>query len=420
MPRIESTIERVREQTKIRVKRCYDKKKLEHQRLLEENRQLRLQCNPEPPLVVNAVDENDPPMDEDPYDPPMDNNYNEDDDEDEDSVIDYWHELPPVVEEKCNDCRGNNNQPVLKNGHHNLQMVLAEMDKLETYKSEGAKKMYMDGVKRAFELTGCEDFENCVSQYKKFTSDLENQLQPNGEKYALNSILIYVKGVRYAFSHIPSLRIDKKIHQQYNRILDIWKEKAKVEREAKKLELASSIPTIPNYLSKINAKFPLHSKQRLVANLQLELGCRDNVSGMIITEKDINDDDTEEKNYIIVPKNETAHISVILNLTKTSQKYPNLRFTLNSEVSNMVRHWINTEKRKYGNRLMEDEKLSAFVSRMHKIIKVNGSINIIRQMVASTDMAKELSIEEKYDRATQSGHSMTMHSNYCRQFIASF
>ena len=302
---------------------------------------------------------------------------------------------------------------------HTLAMVLEKMEILDTYKSPGAKKIYMDKVKRVFELTGCTYFEDCVSQYKKFTTDLENKKQPNGDLYSPGTLLMYISAIRYAYDHVPGLHIDKKIKDQYTKLIDILKIKAKAEQDAKKTSREHEIPTIPNYLKKINDQFPEHSKQRLVANLQLSLGCRDDVAGMIITEKNILDDDVEVKNYIIVPKTKNKEVSVILNDTKTSRKYGNLRFSLDKEVSSMVRYYIGTNKRKYGETLFNEKGLSQYISLMHKKINVPGSINTIRQMVASTDMEKGLSIEEKYDRAIQSGHSLYMHGQYCRLFAAS-
>ena len=163
-------------------------------------------------------------------------------------------------------------------------------------------------------------------------------------------------------------------------------------------------------------EFGRESKEYLVTQLYLQIPCRDDLYLTVVPTLAASKKDTK-KNYCIVPRGNGA-CAVILNIYKTSAKYGELTYNLDGSLSQLIREWISKNSIAVGSTLFREKSLSSFVSKMNKKIDIQGSINYIRHLAITGQNIDNMSIEELHSRATQAGHSISMHRDYCRAILA--
>ena len=126
--------------------------------------------------------------------------------------------------------------------------------------------------------------------------------------------------------------------------------------------------------------------------------------------KDASDDDLQ---YIIIPTNPKTPVVVFINKYKTASKYGPIKETLTATLSILVRNFIVLKNRTYGDFLFGTRKQNTdFVSKMNREVDIQGSINLIRHMIAS---AFNISDAERTALASKMRHSPLMSLNYIRK-----
>jgi hypothetical protein len=97
-----------------------------------------------------------------------------------------------------------------------------------------------------------------------------------------------------------------------------------------------------------------------------------------------------KKNYILVPRNKSQNISILLNDYKTVLKYGKEVIDFNKKASKLTREYIENNDREYDDFLFPSKSLSSYVSKFNKELGLVGyTINTIRKMKISTSLNSE-------------------------------
>ena len=283
------------------------------------------------------------------------------------------------------------------------------------FKSSGSQLKCIKDIATTFRLTGCSYFEQCVRDFDNIKSKIENAKMPNGQLYSVNSRAGYFYSIRWVYTHMD-LKISDSIKKKYNDLLTIYHERSLVQTKQNKIAADKAVLPESDYSGKIVQEFGRESKEYLVTQLYLQIPCRDDLYLTVVPTLAASKKDTK-KNYCIVPRGNGA-CKVILNVYKTSAKYGDLTYDLDMKLSELIREWIAKHEIATGAPLWKDISLSSFVSKMNKKIGIQGSINYLRHLAISGQNIDSMSIEELHQRATQAGHSITMHRDYCRAILA--
>ena len=283
------------------------------------------------------------------------------------------------------------------------------------FKTPGSQTKVIRDIKTSFKLTGCKFFEECVRRFDNIKKKIQEATMPNGNSYSDNSKAGYFYSIRWVYTHM-NLTIPEDIKKKYNDIISIYHEKSLVQTHKNKISAEKSVLPESEYVNKIDREFGKESKEWLVTQLYLQVPCRDNLSLTVVptvasSKKDLT------KNYVVVPRG-NGSCKVILNVYKTSSKYGDLTYDLDGNVSQLIREWIVKHEIATGAPLWKDKTLSSFVSKMNKKVGIQGSINYLRHLAISNQNIEAMSIEELHSKATQAGHSITMHRDYCRAILA--
>ena len=281
------------------------------------------------------------------------------------------------------------------------------------FKSSGSQLKCIKDITTTFRLTGCSYFEQCVRDFDNIKSKIENARMPNGELYSNNSRSGYFYSIRWVYTHMD-LKIPEGIKKTYNDLLSIYHERSMIQTKQNKIAADKAVLPESEYSGKIEQEFGKESKEWLVTQLYLQIPCRDDLYLTFVPNLAGSKDTT--KNYCIVPR--TGLVKVILHKYKTSAKYGDLTYDLDGSLSQLIREWIAKHKIPVGSPLWKEKSLSSFVSKMNKKIDIQGSINYLRHLAITGQNIDSMSIEELHQRATQAGHSITMHRDYCRAILA--
>ena len=302
--------------------------------------------------------------------------------------------------------------------HITFEMVMQFLDRpFEEvgFTSEGSRIKCIRDITAIFRIIKCKYFEQFVKQFDNIKKLIENAKMANGEQYSLNSRAGYFYAIRWIYTHMK-LNIPEDIKTKYNTLLAVYSEKSLIQTKKKKESADKSVLPQADYVGKIEHAFGKDSKEYLVVQLYLQVPCRDNLYLKVVptlaeAKKDVT------RNYAIVPRGKGL-CKVILNVYKTSLKYKDLTFDLDSSLSQLIRSWIAKNGIAEGSTIFKDKSLSSFVSKMNKKINIEGSINYLRHMIISNQNIENMSIEELHEKAALSGHSIQMHRDYCRSVLA--
>ena len=299
---------------------------------------------------------------------------------------------------------------------YTLDQVIAELNKPDIgFTTDGSRKKCIADIKKVFDICKCVYFEQCVKKFDQIKKFIESAKKPDGTGYSLNTQLGYFYSIRWTYSHLP-ITIPDSVTKKYDALLNVYKLKSKAQTKENNASLKNSVLPQADYLARISNTFGKDSKQWLIVQLYLQCPCRDNLQLTVVNTVASAKKD-KSVNYVVVPR--SGNCKIILNKYKTASKYTDLNYDLDAGVSTLVRTWITTHKITYGNQLFTDKSLSKYISEMHKIIGVTGSINYIRHMIISNQNLGGMTLEQLVAEATKSGHSAEMHREYCRVVMAS-
>jgi hypothetical protein len=295
---------------------------------------------------------------------------------------------------------------------------------------EAMKKSTLDNhirhIATVFRATGCPDLGGCLKKFDEIKRDINNayqvQVGKTDQHYSLNSRKNYFQTILFVISnlYIPLKKdLIKKYEDEYERL------KIESGEQQKEREQSEEHAVLPYnvYLEKIKAEFPAGSKQVLVASMYNEVMARDNYGNLKIlvhdkTEEQLKDEGTD--NYLVVGRTGTK-VKVILTDYKTQKRYGIIRDTFSTEVSTMIRKYMEHNGIKSGDYLFTDKskKLSGFVGAMNRKIgieKGKQAINYIRHSKKTEIfMNPNLSTEEKLKAAKAFQHSPVTSLAYIRK-----
>jgi hypothetical protein len=293
---------------------------------------------------------------------------------------------------------------------------------------EPMKKSTLDNhirhIGTVFRATGCPDLGGCLKKFDEIKRDIDNaymvQKGKTDQHYSSTSKRNYFQAILFVISnlYIPLKKdLIKKYDDEYERL------KIEVGETQKEKEKSEEHAVFPYnvYLQKIKAEFPADSKQVLVASMYNEVMARDNYGNLKILVHDKTDDELKEgtDNYLVVGRTGTK-VKVILTNYKTEKRYGIIRDTFSTEVSTLIRNYMERNGIKSGDYLFGNgKKLSTFVGTMNRKIgieKGQQAINYIRHSKKTEIfMNPNLTAEEKLKASKAFAHSPVTSLAYIRK-----
>ena len=293
---------------------------------------------------------------------------------------------------------------------------------------EAMKKSTLDNhirhIATVFRATGCPDLGGCLKKFNEIKRDIDNaymvQVGKTDQHYSLNSRKNYFQTILFVISnlYIPLKKdLIKRYEDEYERL------KIESGEQQKEREQSEEHAVLPYnvYLEKIKAEFPAGSKQVLVASMYNEVMARDNYGNLKILVHDKTDDELKEgtDNYLVVGRTGTK-VKVILTNYKTEKRYGIIRDTFSTEVSTLIRNYMERNGIKSGDYLFGNgKKLSTFVGTMNRKIgieKGQQAINYIRHSKKTEIfMNPNLTAEEKLKASKAFAHSPVTSLAYIRK-----
>jgi len=332
----------------------------------------------------------------------------------------------------CNElnefCGNNNNNDDFNDDFNipsNFENEIVENENYENYKvedieklikndtsisSETTRKSYMSSIRRAFSITKCEKFKNCLNNYNQMIKYLENN-----KKFKINTIKLTIQSLLFVFDKynvLNKLFNNKKaqtIKKAFVKVFDKFKDKSNTE--LKNTQNTIEYPTWDEYLNKVNDMFGNKSKEYLIALLYSQFSVRDDYKNLKIIK--IIKDDNKKDNFIVITDKKML---IIINKFKTQNKYKRLEFKVTGVLKTLIYEW--TKNKNYGDTLFGKSSLSSFVSNLNKKLGYEnlGGINAYRHIAVSELYKNEdLTFDEKYKKANQMGHNLLTQEDYKRQ-----
>lgn len=313
---------------------------------------------------------------------------------------------------KC-DCATVVETPQSKIVEFNKVNVLAGLDSLEM--NAYTKSRYIRDITTVFRLTDCDDLRNCLKNFKTIKKLLETskQLQKPDTPYSTNSKKGLVQSILFTIDkfNIPMNAETRKLYNNYFEELKIASSNLTKFRQSNP-EFA--VMLFPDYLSKMLEQYGEDSKQYLIARLYSEVPARDNFYDLEIIPS-VRKNDKSFQNYLVLPRNKTAPLKVVIQSYKTIARYGVKTITLSPELSMLIRQYI-ISKNLTTHLFPENKKgLTAYITAMNKRINVVGGINTLRKMYATTALSNEdITPKQRLELATEMMHSPVMSLNYQR------
>ena len=295
---------------------------------------------------------------------------------------------------------------------------------------EAMKKSTIDNhirhIATVFRATNCPDLGGCLKKFDEIKRDIDNaymvQMGKTNQHYSLNSKKNYFQTILFVISnlYIPlKPELIKKYDDEYERLKI---ESGELQKEREQSEEHAVFP-YNVYLEKIKAEFPADSKQVLVASMYNEIMARDNYGNLKILVHDRTDDQLKDEqstdNYIVVGRTGTK-VKVILTNYKSVMRYGIIRDSFSTEVSTLIRNYMERNGIKSGDYLFGNGKrLSTFVGTMNRKIgipKGQQAINYIRHSKKTEIfMNPNLTADEKLKASKAFAHSPVTSLAYIRK-----
>ena len=251
------------------------------------------------------------------------------------------------------------------------------------------KQRNIKDITTVFRITGSTDLEETIKKFKivKKAITEAKQIQNPEIGYSNNSLKGFVQAILYVIDHL-NVPIKTETKLLYNEWFDELKLEAVGLTEAKQNDPTHAVLLLPDYLHKILTEYGADSKQYLIAKMYAEVPARDNFYNLEIISS-LRKRTTSLTNFVVVPKSVKIPVKIIIQSYKTVNRYGVRTIVLSPELSTLIRNYI----KKYDlTELLFPQNtagLSPYIGTMNRKIGVNGSINKIRQMFATTILNNE-------------------------------
>ena len=267
-----------------------------------------------------------------------------------------------------------------------------EIIKEVTEPESSTQSTYINNVKQLYDILGATDISKALKRPADkvcYTIETTSQKRNPTKRYATSTLkgifqvilLIFDKFYKNGFS------VSKNARQIFQDKFEEYNLKNKMESEKKKETLV--LLDFEDYLNLVKEKFGADSKQFFIVSIYKINTFRDDLGQLRIVDtkpKVMND----KKNYILIPRNKTQNISILLNDYKTVKKYGKEVINFNKPASKLTREYIENNDRDYDDYLFPTSSLSSYISKFNKELGLEGyTINTIRKMKISTALNSE-------------------------------
>ena len=292
-----------------------------------------------------------------------------------------------------------------------LDNILQKLDNCDKITNENTRQCHKNRITTFFEITKINDMTTDLLNYKEIIDRIENstygrnhiQYKSNSKKNMLESFLFCLDKL--------DIILDKDIRQEYQDFYLKAKLRCNDELEIKKTNQDDAVISYNEYEKKVLDKFGLESKEFLMIKMYKEAIVRDDFDLFIINDEEKHKDDVT-KNYLI---EDNKKYTILLQCYKTSKNKKNpIKIKLSSELDNLIYQYIT--KNKIEHRLFPSKHglNSSYISKMHKKLDINGSINTIRHIIISSGLI-DMNLEERVQMAKNSFHSVNTQRDYKRK-----
>jgi len=277
----------------------------------------------------------------------------------------------------------------IKHFTYSLEEVI-EMLK-ESITLESSLKSYINNTKQLYDILGTDNIMKALTKknYKDVIYKIETSSQKRNEKkrYSTNSLKGFFQAIHQIVKMYPNFPISKNAQQAYDQKYKLYDQQSRIDTDNKKKTL--ELLHFEDYSDMVKEKFGETSKQFLIVSIYRINTFRDDLGELRIVDtkpKVMND----KKNYILVPRNKSQNISILLNDYKTVLKYGKEVIYFNKKASKLTREYIENNDREYDDFLFPSKSLSSYVSKFNKELGLVGyTINTIRKMKISTALNSE-------------------------------
>jgi integrase len=314
---------------------------------------------------------------------------------------------------KCKDCK-----PTEKPKKDNSKTVLTVQESISQLKdqieNENSKTLYDNSVKTLARILNCSDFNKCLKNAKTVIYKIETAKKKKDptKQYSLNSKKAIYQSLLKMVDEL-GIKLSKSAKDAYVHQFNIYKTSSL--DQTKERMANEEVMDYDVYEQKVKVFFGNGSKESLIVSLYKLSGFRDNLV-MEVVDKLPKETD---KNFIVVPQTKTQNLKLILNTYKTDKKYSQDIIPVPKELSKEIRKYIDNHGIEYGKFLFGKSKLSGFIAKFNEKmdLPVKVSINKLRQMKVSKVYENNPSVEERVKLAHQMKHSPTTSEKYVRKIM---
>jgi hypothetical protein len=312
----------------------------------------------------------------------------------------------PIIVEKPVFTKGDIKiKDLSKNKTLSYDEIVKYLDELELNVNTATK--YKQDIKRFVKITECNDVIKCLKRSDLIISDIENGKMNNGNTYSNNTR----KGLYQTILFIVD-RFNLKINKQpYKLKFEQAKMQSIEDNDAKVYE--KPVMKFSQFIEKAKHEFGENSKMYAIVKLYDEVPMRDDFQ-LKIVEK-VSDTKDTSVNYIITYAGKP--FKVIINNYKTSNMYGPIKVNVSQNTSKVLRDYAKTNNIKVGDYLFGSEKLSTYITANNKKLGIDKGFSTYRHMKISEELAKVKSIPERQALASAMGHSPLTQLKYVRNLI---
>jgi len=272
--------------------------------------------------------------------------------------------------------------------------------------SDGNKKIRISNMKSIINILKPVNYKEFIKALKCRPNQTiklikSYQYKPN-KTYAQNTLITLYKAVLFYFEKFK-IKVTPTSKTKYEDAIQIYDAIAIVELKEKN---QTTIPTFDEYLERVLNEFGIYSREHIIVKLYQQVKCRDDLLLIVANASTPLDKLT---NYLVVGE----IFRVVLNDFKTIDRYGVVDVELDTELTNLLSHYMENHNIQVGDCLFNSNNISKIVSRMNQKLGYvgHGAINLIRKML-STD-ATSLPLEEQLKVSKQLCHSLKVtNSNY--------
>jgi len=272
--------------------------------------------------------------------------------------------------------------------------------------SDGNKKIRISNMKSIINILKPVNYKEFIKALKCRPNQTiklikSYQYKPN-KTYAQNTLIALYKAVLFYFEKFK-IKVTPTSKTKYEDAIQIYDAIAIVELKEKN---QTTIPTFDEYLERVLNEFGIYSREHIIVKLYQQVKCRDDLLLIVANASTPLDKLT---NYLVVGE----IFRVVLNDYKTIDRYGVVDIELDTELTNLLEHYMENHNIQVGDCLFNSNNISKIISRVNQKLGYvgHGAINLIRKLLA-TD-ASVLPIEGQVKVAREMGHSLKVtNSNY--------